>query len=522
MLSGAFAEPIVKGSGVPVPAAAAVGGLVGEGAAAVGAAAVGGAAADGGAAGGSDGVCSSINAGCSSRAKRELSDSCIGAKHLPRKANGSSGGGGGQGDPAACEVMFRLLVVMSTPGAARPPGEGRGQSSPLGLGLWTKEVATSCVTALLSAMAVRAAIALLLLAVLPLVLAAEGKHSVIVIADPGVDDAGALLLALASPSIHLLGVVSSFGGHPDPRLTARNAQRLIEAAGREADVPVIVGAAWPLGLGQPLSNGGSAFHGPDGLGGVLGELAPEPEPAACNANESSAAEFIAQSARRMPGEIHLLCFSPLTNVALALSLEPRLPSLLKGFYVMGGAVHGVGNAAALGEANFVHDAAAARAVVAAWGAAPDACNLVMAPLELTHQSDTLISANDVEAWRVASGGAADLFAGSWPFYAKSYCTMAGWCEAMPLHDAHPVTYLLQPNIYKGETMRVQVLATTPGNPEHGMSLVDRRSGALMRARTQPPAPGECDAHVLMSVDGQAYRRLVDEGFEELGRRRRRE
>ena len=132
MLSGAFAEPIVKGSGVPVPAAAAVGGLVGEGAAAVGAAAVGGAAADGGAAGGSDGVCSSINAGCSSRAKRELSDSCIGAKHLPRKANGSSGGGGGQGDPAACEVMFRLLVVMYTPGAARPPGEGRGQSSPLG------------------------------------------------------------------------------------------------------------------------------------------------------------------------------------------------------------------------------------------------------------------------------------------------------------------------------------------------------------------------------------------------------
>ena len=94
-------------------------------------------------------------------------------------------------------------------------------------------------------MAVRAAIALLLLAVLPLVLAAEGKHSVIVIADPGVDDAGALLLALASPSIHLLGVVSSFGGHPDPRLTARNAQRLIEAAGREADVPVIVGGIIP-------------------------------------------------------------------------------------------------------------------------------------------------------------------------------------------------------------------------------------------------------------------------------------
>ena len=55
-----------------------------------------------------------------------------------------------------------------------------------------------------------------------------------------------------------------------------------------------------------------------------------------------------------------------------------------------------------------------------------------------------------------------------------------------------------------------------------MSLVDRRPGALIRARTQPPALGECDAHVLMSVDGQAFRRLVDEAFEELGRRRRQE
>ena len=79
-------------------------------------------------------------------------------------------------------------------------------------------------------------------------------------------------------------------------------------------------------------------------------------------NGISGPEFIASTVRSMPGEVHIICFSPLTSLAVALAIEPRLPELVKGLYAMGAAVEGVGNASPLGEANFVHDAAAARAV----------------------------------------------------------------------------------------------------------------------------------------------------------------
>ena len=347
---------------------------------------------------------------------------------------------------------------------------------------------------------------------------AAGRTPVIIIADPGVDDAGALLLALAQPTLDILGVVASFGGHNDPKYTARNAQALIDAAGRSADVPVIVGAHWPLGMGNSLQVSGSMFHGPDGLGGLLGPLqAVDEDLSKCRANETSAAEFIANAARRLPQQIFLLCFSPLTNVADALSIEPNLPALLKGFYLMGGATHGIGNASPLGEANFVHDAYAARAVVAAWGAAgASACDLVLAPLDVTHQA--AVSQKRVDEWAAAAKGKARLFAESWPWYAGAYCERSGECESMPFHDAHPVAYLLLPELYtRVETMRVEVLASAPGRPEHGMSLVDKRAGALRRAAAEPPGPAECDAKVLMEVDEEGFLALNAAAFARLGR-----
>ena len=93
---------------------------------------------------------------------------------------------------------------------------------------------------------------------------------------------------------------------------------------------------------------------------------------------------------------------------------------------------------------------------------------------------------------------------------------SGQCVPTPFHDAHPVTYLLQPSLYKSETMRVKILATTPGNPEHGLSLVDRRDGALRAARSQPPGYMECDATVLTGVDAAGFLELVTRQFEELG------
>ena len=334
--------------------------------------------------------------------------------------------------------------------------------------------------------------------------AAVSRIPVILIADPGVDDAGALLLALGSPSLEILGVISSFGCHGDPKVTARNSRSILAAANR-SDIPVIAGANWPLGLDDYFRNDGSPFHGPDGLGGLLGSLDESKEAECTAATNVSGAEFIVSHARSRPGEIELVSFSPLTSVALAIGLEPRLPSLIKRLLVMGGAVDGAGNASPLAEANFVHDAAAARVVFASWGSAPGAGQLVMAPLEVTHQS--FISEKEVvQVFGKVAGPAADLFVNSWPFYQGAYCSRCDdCCEGAPLHDAHPITYLLEPSMYtKSEVMRVRILVSEPGDPVHGMSLVDRRLGAKARREKTPIQAGECDALVLLEVHRKRF------------------
>lgn len=249
--------------------------------------------------------------------------------------------------------------------------------------------------------------------------AAAARKPVIVVADVGVDDAAGLLYVLGSPSLELLGIASSFGCHRDPAQTATNARRLLAAANR-SDVPVYVGAKYPLGTSKPLwteqewqarVEAGTVFHGATGLG--------EPPPAgdeACAAMEThiSAAEFIASAVReRAPGTVTLISFSPLPDVALALLLEPRLPSLLHALVLMGGAtgetgvVNAHGNAMALSEANFYHDPAAAQLVLRAFSAPDATAEVVVAPLDVTMAH--AVPQEVVDRW-AKLGAAAALFA----------------------------------------------------------------------------------------------------------------
>jgi purine nucleosidase len=158
----------------------------------------------------------------------------------------------------------------------------------------------------------------------------------VIVADVGVDDALALLWAVASPSLDVLGVAASFGGHADPRMTARNALRVLAAANR-SDIPVFVGSLYPFG--QATMMRGNTFHGVDGFGDV--PMMDSEPPATEPSSGTSAAEFIAASARRHAGKLVVLCFSPLVDVALASLLEPTLPSLLSQLVVMGHGSHTV-------------------------------------------------------------------------------------------------------------------------------------------------------------------------------------
>ena len=328
------------------------------------------------------------------------------------------------------------------------------------------------------------------------------RKPVIVVADVGVDDAAALLWAIGSPELEVLGVASSLGCHSDARNTAANAVRVLVAANR-SDVPVFVGSRFPLGQSAMLEVDGSRFHGPTGFG----KPPTTEEEAACSAvapTNMSAAEFIAGIVRSRPGEITLLSFSPLTDVALALLIEPRLPFLLNSLVLMGAAVYTAGNAMPLAEANFLHDAAAAQLVVRSF---TEGSRLVIAPLDVTMKEAALIKSSVVQTIR-GLGHAGALFADAYAYYSAAYCEIQQICGASPLHDAMTVAYAVDPTMFTRTAEVLLDVIVAPGSPGHGQSFVDQRVG---RGLDDPSAPKRgWRATLLLDVDGDRFvKGLVD-------------
>lgn len=172
--------------------------------------------------------------------------------------------------------------------------------------------------------------------------------------DPGIDDAVALAYLAARPEVEIVGIGAVFGNNAVD-VTAQNALRLLDLYDRP-DVPVAVGATRPL-VQEPRLAG--HVHGGNGLGDVK-----LPDPVRAPVPET-AAELLVRLVRENPGEIDVLAVGPLTNLALALGLEPRLPALVRRLVVMGGAVEVPGNVSSHAEANIANDPEAAEAVFAA-------------------------------------------------------------------------------------------------------------------------------------------------------------
>ena len=173
---------------------------------------------------------------------------------------------------------------------------------------------------------------------------------VVIDTDPGTDDAIALMMALNSPDLEVLGL-TTVGGNATLAHTTRNALRLLEYLGRP-EVPVSRGAARPL---RGRFEYAYYFHGPGGLTVRL----PLPK---LRAGPLRAAEYIASVARSYPRELVLIALGPLTNVAKALKLEPRLRQWVREIVVMGGAVEVAGNVTPHAEFNTYGDPAAANVV----------------------------------------------------------------------------------------------------------------------------------------------------------------
>ena len=174
--------------------------------------------------------------------------------------------------------------------------------------------------------------------------------SVLIDCDPGSDDAIAILAALNSPDLDVVGLTTE-GGNATIDDTTRNALAILEVAGR-ADVPVWRGAGRPL---EGEFRYAYYYHGEAGLGIRLAAptASERPEPAI---------DAIARAVLARPGELTLIALGPLTNVALALRREPRLAAEVAEIIVMGGAVEAPGNITEHAEFNTYNDPVAARVV----------------------------------------------------------------------------------------------------------------------------------------------------------------
>lgn len=269
------------------------------------------------------------------------------------------------------------------------------------------------------------------------------KH-VIIDTDPGIDDAAALLLALASPELHIEALTTVYGNGTITDCT-QNALRILEIA-RRSEIPVYQGVGKPL-LGTP--NYAPHVHGEDAFG-----EAHLPPPSGTPQAQHAVATLVERVMAR-PGEITLVALGPLTNVALALSVEPRLAQALAELIVMGGAVLTHGNVTEVATANFYNDPEAA-AIVYQSGApvvqvGMDVCQKVAIPEA------------DLERIRQTPTPTAQLLARLTPTLAHSYVTRGLRAAGTGVHynDVPAMAYAIDPSLYTVQDYHVRIATHDP-------------------------------------------------------------
>lgn len=279
--------------------------------------------------------------------------------------------------------------------------------------------------------------------------------------DPGLDDAHALAMALTpSPGrpAARVGAVCTVAGNVGIDAVTANARWLLGAFGEEAArVPLYRGAAGPV-AGEHV--GAADIHGADGLGEMTRWPVPEVKESA-----PPAALALVEAARRDPGGITLVALGPLTNIALALRLEPKLPQLLGRVVVMGGAVYGRGNLTLNSEFNFGADPAAADLVLAHF---PD---ITLLTWEAT--VDHAFAREEFDSF--FSGGSPA--AGSLRRLVDNrYLTDPGYGKRSAYWRADPLAMAvaLDPSVVTGAERHRVYVGYGPGGAGHGVTAVDWR------------------------------------------------
>lgn len=276
-------------------------------------------------------------------------------------------------------------------------------------------------------------------------------QSLIIDTDPGQDDAVAILLALASPEINLLGITTVAGNVP-LALTQENARKICDLAGR-TDMQVFAGLDRPLV--RPLVTA-EHVHGRTGLDGPV---LPDPE---TPLQEQHAVDYIIDTLRREPaGSVTLAPIGPLSNIAMAMQRAPDIIPRIRQIILMGGAYFEVGNITPAAEFNIYVDPHAAQVVFAS------GVPVIMMPLDVTHKA--LTRTDRVAALRAIGNRTGVAVAEMLEFFERFDEAKYG-SDGGPLHDPCTVAWMIAPDIFNGRPCNVEIETASPLTM--GMTVVD--------------------------------------------------
>ena len=321
----------------------------------------------------------------------------------------------------------------------------------------------------------------LLLISLPFADAASAAEKVLIDTDPGVDDAQAILFALASEDLEVVGLTTIFG-NVETRLATRNALRLLDIA--DSHIPVAEGAAKPI-YSRKLPTP-DFVHGKDGFGEIdMPDTVRQPV-------DESAAEFIVSTVMRNPGEISLVVLGPMTNIALALALEPDLPKNVRRVVAMGGVLAVMGNVSPVASANILGDAHAADIVLGTdW-------DVTLVPADTTRQ----VRVTDVWLDEVRRNGDSfgDFIYRSSGFY-RDFYRSTGVVDGFYNHDPTAVAYLVAPSLFATEKRAIRVVTD-------GISIGDVIAAKAVHYESPGPWYGVPLATITTNVDSVGVMNLI--------------
>ena len=311
--------------------------------------------------------------------------------------------------------------------------------------------------------------------------------------DPGIDDAAAILLALGSPELEVVAVTTIYGNTSVEGCTA-NARRVLAAA-RRSDIPVFMGAGKPLL--RPANEGwASHIHGGDGLGGVVSagvgssSAAGEPvEPPPSEMPGKHAALAIAEAVMAAPGELTILALGRMTNVALALSLEPRMAGAVREIVVMGGAVTVPGNVSGVATANLYEDPESA-AIIYRSGAP-----IVQVGLDVCNR--VTVSPAQLDAFAAAGSPATRRLSEATGYLREAYIRTGriGPDDGVRYNDMPAIGYAIDPGLFTARSAFVEI--ETHSELTKGQTVADWNA----------PEP---NARICLEVDADALTALFTE------------